>query len=211
MSDYEDVYGEGNSHAYMTGKPCIVAGCNGPGGTAWSPLWCVKHNISRMKQIEEPKGAGTDCTRHGMKRSAPLQRKTPLKRGSWKSSPVSSTDWRTQLRSGGIKTRNRKPTVAEGSKYLAACRGEPCFLRMYGCLGSGETVVPCHSNQAKHGKGMGLKAKHEFTVPGCANCHALIDQGPGLREHKFAAWDVAYEAWEPVRARKMGIDQLEAA
>ena len=52
MSDYEDVYGEGNSHAYMTGKSCIVAGCNGPAGTAWSPLWCVKHNISRMKQIE---------------------------------------------------------------------------------------------------------------------------------------------------------------
>jgi hypothetical protein len=86
---------------------------------------------------------------------------------------------------------------------------------MYGCLGGGETVVPCHSNQARHGKGMGIKAKHEFTVPGCANCHALIDQGPGLREHKFAAWDVAFEAWVPVRARKMGIEieqqELEVA
>jgi hypothetical protein len=110
-----------------------------------------------------------------------------------------------------MKSSVKKPTVAEGSKYLAACRGEPCFLRMSGCLGGGETVVPCHSNQAKHGKGMGIKAKHEFTVPGCANCHALIDQGPGLRERKFAAWDVAYEAWVPVRARKMGIQLLEAA
>ncbi|HEX7906839.1 MAG TPA: hypothetical protein VF534_01935 [Paraburkholderia sp.] len=52
MSDYEDVYGEGNSHTYLTGKSCIVVGCKQPAGTAWSPLWCVKHNISRMKQIE---------------------------------------------------------------------------------------------------------------------------------------------------------------
>jgi hypothetical protein len=144
-----------------------------------------------------------------VKRSGFGPRTTPLKRGSWKSSPFKQTDWRSELRSGGIKRKARKPTAAEGSKYLAACRGEPCFLRMRGCLGGGETVVPCHSNQAKHGKGMGIKAKHEFTVPGCANCHALIDQGPGLREHKFAAWDVAYEAWEPVRARKLGIEQQE--
>ncbi|SEI42116.1 Protein of unknown function [Paraburkholderia diazotrophica] len=110
-----------------------------------------------------------------------------------------------------MKSRVKKPTVAEGSKYLAACQGEPCFLRMRGCLGAGETVVPCHSNQARHGKGMGIKAKHEFTVPGCANCHSLLDQGPGLREHKFAAWDIAFEAWVPVRARKMGIELQEAA
>jgi hypothetical protein len=143
-----------------------------------------------------------------VKRSAPLQRKTPLRSTGFKRkahSPFSSLASRSTLeRRTAIKNRIKKPTVAEGSKYLAACRGEPCYLRMRGCLGGGETVVPCHSNQAKHGKGMGIKARHEFTVPGCSNCHSLIDQGPGLREHKFAAWDVAYEAWAPVRARKMG-------
>lgn len=148
-----------------------------------------------------------------MKRS-PLQRKTPMSRGSWKSSPTDTKDWRTELRANpklsSLTSRPKRPTVAEGSKYLEACRGEPCFLRMHGCLGGGESVVPCHSNQAKHGKGMGIKAKHIYTVPGCANCHALIDQGPGLREHKFAAWDVAFEAWEPIRARKMN-SELEPA
>jgi hypothetical protein len=166
---------------------------------------------------ERRKGAEILLWGPAMKRT-PLQRKTPMKRSGWKSSPAKQTDWRSDLRANpkkGMRSRPKRPTVAEGSKYLEACRGEPCYLRMYGCLGGGETVVPCHSNQARHGKGMGIKAKHEFTVPGCSNCHALIDQGPGLREHKFAAWDVAFEAWEPVRARKMGIEveqqELEAA
>ncbi|MEB2504618.1 nuclease domain-containing protein [Burkholderia sp. BCCIQ04A] len=137
-----------------------------------------------------------------MKRSGFGPRKTPMARGSWsrKSSPLPEQAPRKKA----MTRRAKRPSVAEGSKYLAACRGEPCYLRMRGCLGGGETVVPCHSNQAKHGKGMGIKARHEFTVPGCSNCHSLIDQGPGLREQKFAAWNVAYEAWAPVRARKMG-------
>ncbi|MFM0141761.1 hypothetical protein [Paraburkholderia sp. RL18-085-BIA-A] len=141
-----------------------------------------------------------------MKRSGFGPRKSTLKR-----SPFKLPDRQTFERNQEARKRvsRKKVTVAEGSKYLAACRGEPCFLRMHGCFGGGDTVVPCHSNQARHGKGMGIKAKHEFTVPGCANCHALIDQGPGLREHKFAAWDVAFEAWGPVRARKMGIEQQE--
>lgn len=146
-----------------------------------------------------------------MKRSGFGPRKSSLKR-----SPFALPDRQTHEHNQeakkkiGLKRKAKRPTVAEGSKYLAACRGEPCFLRMHGCLGGGETVVPCHSNQARHGKGMGIKAKHEFTVPGCANCHALIDQGPGLREHKFAVWDVAFEAWEPVRARKMNLELEEA-
>ncbi|CAD6536262.1 hypothetical protein LMG27952_03126 [Paraburkholderia hiiakae] len=143
-----------------------------------------------------------------MKRSAPMKR-TGFKRKP--DSPFSSFANRAMAqRRSTLKSRVKKPTVAEGSKYLAACRGEPCFLRMRGCLGGGDTVVPCHSNQAKHGKGMGIKAKHEFTVPGCANCHALIDQGTGLREFKFAAWDVAFEAWLPVRARKMVLQEVIA-
>ncbi|WP_250467648.1 DUF1364 domain-containing protein [Caballeronia sp. GAFFF2] len=112
-----------------------------------------------------------------------------------------------------IKARVKKPTVAEGSKYLAACRGERCFLAVPGvCIGSvGGTVVPAHSNQGRHGKGMGIKARHEFTVPGCMTCHAWIDWGNASREVKFATWDRAYERWEPVRARKMGLKEEEAA
>lgn len=139
-----------------------------------------------------------------MKRKTAMRR-TGFKRTAPTSAFKSSFAKKSVLRNNAMKTQRKRVTIAEGAKYLSACCGERCFLRMRGCLGGGDSVVPCHSNQAKHGKGMGIKAKHEFTVPGCANCHALIDQGPGLREHKFAAWDVAFEAWQPVRARKMGL------
>nr|WP_245253736.1 nuclease domain-containing protein [Paraburkholderia sp. LEh10] len=118
-------------------------------------------------------------------------------------------EWQTSM-----KRRIKKPTVEEGSKYLAACRGEPCYLRIVGVCrlwAVDATVVPCHSNQAKHGKGMGKKAEHRFTVPGCARCHAWIDQGAASRAEKFDAWDLAFEWWEPIRAEKMAIQMKEAA
>ncbi|MDR5801185.1 DUF1364 family protein [Caballeronia sp. LZ001] len=115
------------------------------------------------------------------------------------------------MRRSKLKARVKKPTVAEGSKYLEACRGEPCYLRFLGCFGDSETVVPCHSNQSKHGKGMGKKADHKYTVPGCMWCHAKLDQSPLARESKVAVWDSAYERWEPVRAAKMGLTEEAAA
>lgn len=115
-----------------------------------------------------------------------------------------------------MKRTAKRPTVAEGSKYLAACRGEPCYLRVPGVCRLNpldDTVVPCHSNQARHGKAGGMKAKNEFTVPGCMWCHAWIDQNwvgtPRLL--KFDVWDRAYAAWEPVRARKMGLTEEACA
>lgn len=147
-----------------------------------------------------------------MRRSAPLQRKTPMKRSTFSrsGSPFGWPTRATALKRSEMKRRVKKPTVAEGSKYLAACRGEPCYLRVPGvCIGA-PTVVPCHSNQSRHGKGMGLKAEHRYTVPGCRACHAWIDQGNAPREVKFERWDRAYEDWEPVRSRKMGIEIQEA-
>ncbi|MDR5856624.1 hypothetical protein P9239_00265 [Caballeronia sp. LZ062] len=137
-----------------------------------------------------------------MKRSALLARKTPMKRSSW---PLA--DRATSLRRSALNARVKKPTVAEGSKYLAACRDEPCFLRVFGVCIEQATVVPCHSNQAKHGKGMGKKADHEYMVPGCMACHQWIDQGKAPRAEKFGTWDRAYEAWQPVRAAKMGLKE----
>lgn len=141
-----------------------------------------------------------------MKRTGFGPRKTPLKRSAW---PLA--DKATTLRRSALKSRAKKPTVAEGSKYLAACRGERCYLNVFGvCLHDPSTVVPCHSNQSRHGKGMGIKAAHEFTVPGCRACHAFIDQGTATREFKFEAWDRAYAEWEPARARKMNLELEEA-
>ncbi len=142
-----------------------------------------------------------------------MQRKSQMKRTGFARKPGSPfnslTRTSTLKRQKAIVKRIKKPTVAEGSKYLAACRRERCYLRVPGVcwlLDVDYTVVPCHSNQAKHGKGMGIKANHEFTVPGCRACHAWIDQGPAPRAHKFETWDRAYEAWVPVRARKMGLE-----
>lgn len=147
-----------------------------------------------------------------MKRSGPLQRRTPLARTGFKRKqpkPFALTDRKTFERHAAMKRRIKKPTVANGSKYIAACRGEECYLLVPGvCCSIGwshESVVDCHSNQSKHGKGGALKATHEFTVPGCEPCHAWLDQGKAPRELKVATFDAALERWVPVRARKMGL------
>jgi hypothetical protein len=148
-----------------------------------------------------------------MKRSGFAPRKSSLQRSGWKSSPAKSEDWRSKLRNGGMKRKGKRPTVADGSKYLEACRGETCYAHINGiCWGNTESVVPAHSNQAKHGKSMGRKADHVYTVPMCFACHQWTDQGSATREEKFALWDRAYEEWEPVRARKMNLQpEMEVA
>lgn len=126
---------------------------------------------------------------------------------------------RTPLRSKSAKPKKRDPSkvpahtrkeTSRGSqKFLDSCRGEPCFLAVQGiCPGEAgrETVVPCHSNQGKHGKGMGLKADHKFTVPGCFWCHAWLDQGAAPKAEKDAVFDWALTRWEAARDKKMGID-----
>jgi hypothetical protein len=126
--------------------------------------------------------------------------------------PFEIADRKTTLNRTKMKSRIKKPTVSEGSKYLAACRGEQCYLRVVcGGEASPDIVVPCHSNQARDGKGMGLKASHERTVPGCHWCHQWLDQGKASREEKFATWDRAYDEWAKERANKMNAQYEEAA
>jgi hypothetical protein len=132
------------------------------------------------------------------KEYATLKRSTPIARST------------TPMRS-----RRKRPTKAEGSAYIDACRGEECYLRVPGiCCSVGwahPSVVDCHSNQSKHGKGGALKAKHEFTVPGCGPCHYWLDFGPAVRETKVLTFDTGLAAWVPVRAAKLGIALAEAA
>lgn len=129
-------------------------------------------------------------------------------------SPFSSFANRgTALRRTAMKKRAKKPTVAEGSKYLAACRGEPCYLRVSGVCPLNpidETVVPCHENSLSAGKGMGTKADHKRTVPGCFWCHAWLDQGGAERNRKAAVFLIAMGEWELARARKMGLQEATA-
>jgi hypothetical protein len=150
-----------------------------------------------------------------MKRS-PIQRKTPLQRKPWKSSVTDQPDWRSELRSGGIKrsslkSKPKRVTVADGAKYLEACRGEPCYLNVCCPWTDWEdpTVVPCHSNFAKHGKAGARKADHQFSVPGCMRCHAWLDAGPAPYEEKLEKFESALARWTLRRDRKMGIEQKE--
>lgn len=116
---------------------------------------------------------------------------------------------KTRLARTAMKKRAKKPTVDEGSKYLTACRGEPCYLNVL-CGRSDwadPTVVPAHSNQYRHGKSGGMKALHYFTVPACMKCHEFIDQGKATKAIKFDAWDRGFERWEPIRAEKMGMQE----
>jgi hypothetical protein len=81
------------------------------------------------------------------------------------------------------------------------CHGQECYAEIdYACRNDPATVVPAHSNQLIHGKGMGLKADHEKTAPVCAWCHYELDQGMTLtKEQKKEIWQRAYERWLPVR------------
>ena len=56
------------------------------------------------------------------------------------------------------------------AKRLAAIRKLPCIR--CGNLNS----QAAHSNSAKHGKGRGIKASDQYTIPLCAICHAAFDR-----------------------------------
>lgn len=74
---------------------------------------------------------------------------------------------------------------------LAAVRLLPCIR-----CGNPDSQA-AHSNSAKHGKGRGIKADDEFTVPLCHSCHSQFDQyklGSRAESEKlFEGWLVKTE------------------
>ena len=60
-------------------------------------------------------------------------------------------------------------------KILAHAKGQACK----NCGAQDETVVAAHSNQAKHGKGRGIKAHDAFVAFLCHRCHSWLDSGKG--------------------------------
>jgi hypothetical protein len=124
-----------------------------------------------------------------LSRRSPLTRKTPLKAT-------------TGLQRTQFKRRAPKKRAGHEPKYLAACRGERCFLSFPGCCSyvGDPTVVAAHRNQ---GKGMGLKVPDVFTIPACHFCHSVYDQSGMDREFKRAAFDWAYTRWSAARDSKL--------
>jgi len=61
-------------------------------------------------------------------------------------------------------------------KFLAAARGQECFLQIHGVCDHGtETTVAAHSEQYCHGHCRGKKAHDIFIIYACVNCHDWID------------------------------------
>jgi predicted outer membrane repeat protein len=122
----------------------------------------------------------------------------PLKRSAMKPSTKPMARGTTRMRPRSKRNSDPRPLTGEA----ALCKGQPCYLRIDCCTGMAHD--PCHSNQAKHGKGGAIKAHDKFTVPGCRPCHNELDQGKRFtKEEKFGIWDAAYARWEPVRDKLM--------
>lgn len=126
-----------------------------------------------------------------MRRTAFKRNATPMKRTATKQSGK----------------RKHKIEGHHDQKMLGACRGESCYLLVPGVchqIHEDETVVDCHGNWADTGKGLGLKAKDAFSVPGCGPCHYWLDFGTtATREEKRATFFSALTRWEPVREQKL--------
>ena len=75
------------------------------------------------------------------------------------------------------------------AQLLIACRSLPCQL----CGAEDGTVVAAHSNQLRHGKGMGLKA-HGYVAALCHSCHHKLDQGKDwTKQERRDYWQLAHE------------------
>lgn len=51
MNKWEDPDYYGNSSAHHTGQTCVEVDCDEPAGTVWSPYWCFRCNVKRLKRI----------------------------------------------------------------------------------------------------------------------------------------------------------------
>lgn len=70
----------------------------------------------------------------------------------------------------------------------------PCHIRLDVCRDERDTVVWCHSNLQRHGKGVGLTAHDCFGCFGCYRCHHEIDHGQAMpREMKEQAMQLGMD------------------
>lgn len=84
----------------------------------------------------------------------------------------------------------QKTQYTRSSKLMAAYRKLPCQH----CGIDDGTVVGAHSNQAKHGKGRGIKASDQYCASLCHVCHYEVDQGRSMsRKERETVWERAHE------------------
>lgn len=82
-----------------------------------------------------------------------------------------------------------KTQYIRSAKLMQAYRKIPCQH----CGIDDGTVCGAHSNQAKHGKGRGIKASDIFCASLCHACHMQVDQGRSMsRTEREFVWDGAH-------------------
>tara|TARA_R110000772_G_scaffold4094_3_gene14466 strand:+ start:6059 stop:6388 length:330 start_codon:yes stop_codon:yes gene_type:complete len=87
-------------------------------------------------------------------------------------------------------------------KLQKSAEGKECVMNVEGvCNNDSSTVVLCHSNSSKHGKGMGTKAHDFFAVWGCHACHDWLDG----RSHQEVPADVKQHAFDMAHIRQLEI------
>lgn len=71
-------------------------------------------------------------------------------------------------------------------------------IRKLPCVRCGQCPSQAaHSNSSKHGKGRGIKASDEFTVPLCYKCHSSFDKFElGTRQESEAMFEQWLEKTE---------------
>lgn len=71
-------------------------------------------------------------------------------------------------------------------------------IRKLPCVRCGQSPSQAaHSNSSKHGKGRGIKASDEFTVPLCYSCHSAFDKFElGTRQESEAMFEQWLEKTE---------------
>ena len=100
-------------------------------------------------------------------------------------------------------------------KVLNAAREMACQF----CGIDNGTIVMAHSNQLKHGKGMGIKASDVFVAALCYTCHNIVDGrcAPDMaRETRDYLWTTAHKNTIAYLMKKgllppEAIDQLTAS
>ena len=82
-----------------------------------------------------------------------------------------------------------KTQYIRSAKLMQAYRKIPCQH----CGIDDGTVCGAHSNQAKHGKGRGIKASDIYCASLCHACHMAVDQGRSMsRQERETVWANAH-------------------
>lgn len=85
---------------------------------------------------------------------------------------------------------NKELIMYRNPKILKAAQHAPCMV-----CGSTGTTVAAHSNQSRHGKGMGMKAHDCFVAFLCVKHHSIVDGSIGhlTREESREMWSFAHD------------------